>query len=247
MSNFIKSVYKQLCKPKIKPDLNEPIYYQLKSPYKNKLLKLVYCLSPTKEYERVINERIVEIPFVFQNLDLKKGSNIVEVGCNTSKLSIELASLGYNVTGFDLNDYSLSHPNFQFIKENFLNNTFKDETFDAAISISVIEHCGLGAYNESEFSNGDHQVVDEIYRVLKKDGKFIITVPFGIKDVDYKQRSYDEKSLGGLLKKFKIENEEFYMGLGRKEWIPVKKEELKNVDSTKEGYTQGVACVLCRK
>ena len=53
----------------------------------------------------VINERIVEIPFVFQNLILKKGSKVLEFGCCQSSLAMQLASLGYRVTGVDFNDY----------------------------------------------------------------------------------------------------------------------------------------------
>lgn len=71
----------------------------------------------------MVISRIFEYPLIFQNLDLESG-RMLDVGCCGSKLPIELASLGYEVYGIDVNDYPLTHPNFIFIKQDVINSTF---------------------------------------------------------------------------------------------------------------------------
>jgi hypothetical protein len=66
-----------------------------------------------------VNERIIEIPWVFMNLGLKQGK-ILDVGCCWSAVSIELASMGFEVWGIDINPCALTHPNFKFIQDDIL-------------------------------------------------------------------------------------------------------------------------------
>src|SRR4030042_5037324 len=88
--------------------LNYPIYLQLRRLPKNVLFRVfkgLFFSILRKGYDIFTNERIVEIPFVYQNLNLPKKAKVLDFGCCESKVSIELSSLGYNVTGVDLNDY----------------------------------------------------------------------------------------------------------------------------------------------
>jgi ubiquinone/menaquinone biosynthesis C-methylase UbiE len=229
-------------KPVYRPYLNEGIYYQLKKLPKNKILRIIYG-SISRNYELIVNERIVEYPFVFQNLNLKKGSKILDFGCCESKLSIELASLGYKVVGIDLNDYEFSHPNFKFIKGDFLENDFKNESFDAIIAVSALEHVGLNVYGNNNFEEGDYKVINEFYRILKKGGQLIITLPFGKRGETFWYKVYDDESLRQLLKNYKIEKIEYFIGKNRKYWKPVAKDEILKVDSTSKNYVQGIACI----
>ncbi len=233
--------------------LNYPLSFQLKNMPRNIFVRTVKAIIYSfleEGYEVLTNERIVEIPFVFQNLDLPQKSAILDFGCCESMVSIELASLGYNVTGVDINEYPYTHPNFNFIKINFLNNAFHDECFDAIIAISAIEHCGLPAYGSQEFSDGDYKVINEMYRILKKDGKIGLTVPFGEKGLiegPCGQRIYDYNSLIALLSNFKILKEAYFIGIDKKYWLPSTKEGLCNLDSASKGFTQGVACIYASK
>jgi SAM-dependent methyltransferase len=233
--------------------LNYPIYFQIKNTSKNILSRVIRSQFHSrfkKDYEVITNERIVEIPFVYQNLSLSKRSTVLDFGCCESKLSIELASLGYIVTGVDVNDFPLTHPNFHFVKGNFLKNTFLSESFDAVIAISSIEHCGLPAYGAEEFSEGDIKVVEEIYRILNKGGRFILTVPFGkmaLVSGPFGYRVYDWYALKSLLSKFSITAEEYFVGRDRQYWLPVTRDELSKVDSVSKGFVQGVACIVAAK
>lgn len=240
-----------------KPDFNEPIFYKVKP--KNFLIKYFFYLLgllgriPTSWFKSLfkyeINERIVEVPFVFQNLNLEKGQEVLDFGCNESKLSMELASLGYKVTGIDLNDYHFQHRNFTFIKGDFLQNNFEEESFDAVVALSSVEHAGLKSCNSPPFPKGDHKVLDEIFRILKNGGVLLLTVPFARKyyEDDF-QRAYDNAALYNLTHRFKVIKEEYFVRNDEKsEWIPCGKEEASQVAYIKERGVDAVACLVCSK
>lgn len=246
--SIINKIARRICRPIKKPELNETIFLCKQSKSKNKFLRFIKYLFSSDYSDIFYVERIVEFPFVFQNLDgIEPNSKILEFGCAKSKLSIELASLGYQVVGVDLLDYELEHYlNFKFFKGNFLNNGFKDESFDAVVSVSAIEHCGLDTFGEGGFNNGDISIMKEFYRILKPNGKIIMTIPYGKKSVNPLYRVYDSDSLGKLLSNFKILKINYYIGKHNNcAWIPCSREDLTDVDSNK--YVQGVACIVAKK
>jgi len=246
MKDLTRKALWKFYKPRKAINLNHPIYYELRTLPKNKLKRIIYGMIST-DYVQKSNERVVEMPFVFQNLNLKQEAKILDFGCTDSKLPIELASLGYKVTGTDLRNYKLKHPNFNFIKGDFQKNKFGNESFDAITAISAIEHCGLSDYGEDRFEQGDYKIVKEMHRILKPKGQFIITLPFGKKGRTPGYRIYDLESLHILLKDFKIKKEEFYIGLNQRYWTQTTAKELEKIDSVTPGFVQGVACVLAEK
>ncbi len=97
----------------------------------------------------IVNERIIEMPFIFSELGARPGKlKILDVGCTNSWLSISLASLGHEVYGVDMRSYSFSHPNLVFFQGDVLN--LKETGFDAVVALSTLEHVGLGAYGEEK-------------------------------------------------------------------------------------------------
>lgn len=251
----ILRILKKLDRIAFSVPLNYPVFYQLKNSPNNILLRIFKSILANltmSGYEIYTNERIVEIPFIFRHLRLPLESKILDFGCNESLVSIELASIGYDVIGVDLNNYPLSHPNFKFVKGDFFKNNFPDGFFDAIVAISAVEHCGISeAYGaEEEVLGGDKKVMEEFLRVLKHKGNLILTVPFGLKGIrkgHFGQRVYDEESLSSLLADFKLINEEYYIGIDRRYWVPCSKRDLTSVDSISKGFTQGVACIYAEK
>ena len=230
----------------IYPEFTAPIYFERRSFPRNRLVRLLYGLF-VWNYELVTVERIVEIPFVFQNLDLDRGARVLDFGCNESPVSMHLASLGYEVVGVDLNPYPFTHPNFTFVAGDFLKSRFPRDHFDAVIAISAVEHCGLAAYGDGVEDRGDEKVVGEMWRILKPGGRLLLTVPYGRAATTSWYRVYDKAGLGRLLAAFAISKAEYYAGIGRKAWRPVGEEELAAVDSAALGFAQGVACVVALK
>lgn len=228
------------------PPITPSIYFQRRNFPRNRLIRLIYS-ALVWNYDLVTLDRIVEIPFVFQNLDLPKGAKILDFGCSESSLSLHLASLGYRVVGVDLRPYPFTHPNFQFVQGDLLESGFGDAEFDAVIAVSTVEHCGLGAYGDTPRGGGDEEIVREIFRVLRPQGRLLITVPYGRAGAASWYRVYDRKALTSLLRSFKIAKAEYYVGMNRKEWRPAAEEELAEVDSVGPGFSQGVACLVAVK
>jgi SAM-dependent methyltransferase len=245
--NPVKRLFRYLYRPQVHLNFNNPIYYYLHN--RGHFLNTVTGILPfyfKKHFmDLIVMERIVEVPFAHQNLKLPQGSRVLEIGCVDSKVSIELSSLGYKVSAYDLRDYDFTHPNLNFTKGDFLKNTIPEGYFDGALAISVIEHCGLDIYGGIKEEGLDILIVKEICRVLKKGGRFIITVPFGLKGKGAFYRVYDSSTLAALLDGFNIIDEQYFKTAGRKYWIGEKKENLSGIPS--RHYTEAVACIVCEK
>ncbi len=181
-------------------------------------------------YKTDVSERIVEDPFVISEVTkLPLGSEILDFGCFSSILPLQFASLGYKVTGVDVNNYIYAHPNFKFLNIDFLDNKFKNNSFDLIYAVSALEHVGAGWYENEKAGITDSQIIKEFKRILKLKGKLLVTVPFGKKaKMLTDSRMYDEKSLQNLFADFKIISKNYYTKKDNITWLPT---DLKNLKS----------------
>jgi SAM-dependent methyltransferase len=148
------------------------------------------------------------------------------------------------VTAVDLRSYPFSHPDLRSIQGDLLAQSLPAESFDAAVAVSVIEHCGLSGYGEAPREEGDRQVVARIHGLLRPGGRFLLSVPYGRAGESRKGwRVYDAEGLAALLGDFRVEAAQYFLGLGREHWTPVAPEALAEVESARRGFVQGVACV----
>ena len=256
---LLKQVAKLLYRPERPADFTEPVYHELKHlPRGSRYWRVLYgsTLGPLaalagslrRHYRVVVNERIVEIPFVFRHLDLPPGAAVLEFGSVKSWVSLALASLGYRVTGVDLRPYPYAHPNVRFLQGDFRAAQLPAGSFDGVVAVSAIEHCGLSGYGEEGFERGDHEVVAEIRRVLKPGGRFLVTVPFGKAGVSRRGwRVYDAAALALLLRDFEVRTASYFKGTDRSHWTAASAGELADLDSAAAGFVQGVACVSAVK
>jgi SAM-dependent methyltransferase len=90
---------------------------------------------------------------------------ILDVGAGDGSLVLGLQKKGYKkVVGID------QTPKVDFVKHALVSHLpFEDESFETVLSTEVFEHLDKKQINEG---------LKEIYRVLKKNRYFIITVPF---------------------------------------------------------------------
>lgn len=188
----------------------------------------------------VTTERVIEYPFVFQNLD--RGMHpILDIGCCYSRLPIALASRGFRVVGVDFNAYPDRHPNLRAVRGDAALLPFATGSFGVVLAISVIEHIGLGHYGDPTGSAGDHAAVREISRVLRPGGRALITVPFGRALTDDFKRVYDLPRLHGLLLPLLTDRIEYALsrdGL----WMPATGAEAASIDWN--GPDRAVALVV---
>ena len=238
---------------KFESGVNHPIQIRSSNPVLKLLLfsseicgKFFFNSLTRKLYRYEVNERIVEIPFVLRHLSLPPGVNVLDFGCNRSFLSVNMASLGYKVTGVDLLPYLYWHSNFSFIQGNLLDLNLPSEHFAAITAVSSIEHAGLGFYGDAPDPEADLALMKEFYRILKPGGIVLLTVPFGRAYRDDFTRIYDKDTLLKITKLFRIEREEYYIKKdGENEWNLAGQSFI--VNALSENITGCVACVICMK
>ncbi len=217
------------------------------APYQPFNLAVSYKPVSGGGYRADVKERIVEVPFVFTSLaTLPIGSRILELGCAQSHTAISLASLGYQVTGVDLTEYDLEHPNFRFVHGDFLEVSLTGE-FDAFIAVSVLEHSGLEYYGDRKRESADISIMKRVHTLLKPGGQLLITVPFGGRKVLFKgekpfQRIYDYQALRELMSPFVIQEEKFFYTENRKYWVEGAREQIAKIETV----NRAMAVVLVR-
>ncbi len=197
-------------------------------------------------------ERILEKSFILQSLSCFYESNdikILDVGACESLLSYELASLNYSVTAIDIRPISLSHPNLKFVVSDICEPVFPKQSFDCIIALSTLEHIGLGWYGDKPIEGYDFQAVKQINLLLKNEGFFILTVPYGEKAITPVHRIYDCNSLQELLKDFEVIKSVYGIRLDNFNWTVTQVEsEAACKQHNLENYLPGaVAMLVCKK
>lgn len=175
----------------------------------------------------LVNERIVEYPQIFQWI--RPGSVIFDIGCVSSRLPIQFASLGYEVHGLDTRPYPFRHPNFRFHKADVFEWS-PEQSFDIILMVSTLEHFGLGAYGDVMLPEADKVAVERISNWLSEGGHLLVTVPFGKPAVIKKHRIYDLERLKHVFSNFKWVDEKYFKRI-EESWLPSSAEELREVAS----------------
>jgi SAM-dependent methyltransferase len=105
--------------------------------------------------------------------ELPKGARVLDWGCGNGHFSYFLASMGFNVTGYSFLGYPRlmreSAQKFDFVQGSESDPRrlpFRDEEFDAVVSLGVLEHV-------RETGGDERASLGEIQRVLKPGGVFL--------------------------------------------------------------------------
>lgn len=122
---------------------------------------------------------------------------ILEAGCGLGKYVIYYRKKGYQIEGVDfakeaINRIKAYDPDFPVRVEDLRNLSYPDEYFQLYYSGGVLEH----------FEDGPRIVLGEAYRILKKDGILIVTVPY----LNYMRRIEDLLIFKILRKKSRVKN-----------------------------------------
>lgn len=137
-----------------------------------------------------------------------KNKRILEVGCGMGRDLVQFARNGAIVTGIDLSDESirLAKLNFKFnnLKGDIFvgdaeNLVFPDNSFDMVYSYGVLHH-----------TTDTQKAINEIYRVLKPEGKAIVMLynKYSFTRLihpnirEYESRLPDEREICPILKTF---------------------------------------------
>jgi SAM-dependent methyltransferase len=209
----------------------------------------IYSLSAAKQDKLdvhgllagVTSERLVEYDFVARNLvSPKKSAAIMDVGSARLELVQAMREFGsrWKVLGLDLAQGCDAMMDAR-------STGFRDGAFDQVISISTMEHIGLACGIDDE--NGDAKAMKEIFRMLKKGGSAIITVPYG-KGGRPEHRVYDRRSLAKLAGRFSVAKKEFYRYDAGK-WAKCSQADADRADSQipLHFHNAACACLLLKK
>jgi SAM-dependent methyltransferase len=133
---------------------------------------------------------------IYQNQPVRH----VDIGSRTDGFVAHVAVFR-EIEIIDIRSVVSKVPNIKFIQADFMDPSpnLIDYT-DSVSSLHAIEHFGLGRYNDPVDAYGHLKGLDNIYRVLKKGGKFYFSVPIGRQRIEFNgQRVFD---VGYLMSQF---------------------------------------------
>lgn len=108
---------------------------------------------------------------------------------------------GARVTVVDYNKITYEYPDIKFYEISEIKNLLKTGyKFDCLLSVSSIEHDGLGRYGDPINPDADLETMNTLRSYLKPNGLFFITVPIGLDRLCYNtHRVYGPHRLPKLL------------------------------------------------
>jgi 2-polyprenyl-3-methyl-5-hydroxy-6-metoxy-1,4-benzoquinol methylase len=146
-------------------------------------------------YQVVVSEQIVENPLVLMNIRTSDRT-VLDFGGVESVLPLQLSALGLKVTVLDQRAYALAHPNLTVVCRDILDETSSfDECFDVVVTISTVEHLGLGSYGDIVDEDADFKGVRRLWSWVKPGGRLMATVPVGKAMIHRNFRVYDQLRL----------------------------------------------------
>jgi SAM-dependent methyltransferase len=118
---------------------------------------------------------------VFENKPVKH----VDVGSRVDGFVAHVASFR-EIEVFDIRPQTATVKNMRFITADFMNvsESLQDYT-DSLSSLNVIEHFGLGRYNDPIDANGHLKGLENMKKVLKPGGKFYFSTPIGPQRIEF--------------------------------------------------------------
>jgi len=130
-------------------------------------------------------------------IDFPDRAQVLEIGCAEADWQTPMLALrpDLQITGIDWRD--CVRPG-NLIRGDVMNwRLFNERTFDAIVSISAIEHVGLGAYDDPQDPSGDSAAMHNAYLWLKPNGWMYLDVPYCAQgyEVLKKHRRYDDQAL----------------------------------------------------
>lgn len=129
----------------------------------------VYKKEISKNIHRTEKERFEKVGHLIVD-----NSSVVDIGCGTGELIKYLFHLkkGCIFSGIDFSEVAINNarnerPNCRFIADDIINISKYYSDIDYVISFETLEHL-----NEPQL------VINEVYKILRKGGYFIISTPY---------------------------------------------------------------------
>lgn len=146
-------------------------------------------------------------PFLYDALRIfsMENNKILVLGSEKPTYESICLSHGAKPTTLEYKIIKTDHPDLNILTVDEYNSKLRKEKFDMAISISSIEHDGLGRYGDPLNPNGDLETMSKLKKMIRRDGLLFLAVPIGIDTVYWNAgRWYGKIRLPLLLKEWEL-------------------------------------------
>lgn len=124
-------------------------------------------------------EETLRIIKLLENLNVKRGSRILDLGCGNGRITVYLAKYGYRVTGVDYSKAFIEDARRKAIEHNVdveflvgdarrIDELFEEELFDATIMYWTTI---IGYYLDPEI---DRMIMEKILKITRNNGYLLI-------------------------------------------------------------------------
>ena len=129
-----------------------------------------------------------------------QGATVLEIGCAEADWLTPMKAERRDLELIGLDWRTCERPGGTVVKGNVMDaSLWPGETFDAIVSVSAIEHVGLGSYdNDPQDRYGDTKAMQHACDWLKPGGWMYLDIPYrphGPYEVNSNFRAYDEENL----------------------------------------------------
>ena len=136
--------------------------------------------------------------------ELVEGKDVLIIG--SEEPCYEACALHYGAKKVMMVEYqkvNSDHPQIQTVMADEFSKM--DEKYDVAISISSVEHSGLGRYGDPINPNGDIEAMKDLHNNLKEGGVCFLAVPIGRDQIIWNaHRVYGRERLPKLIEGFTL-------------------------------------------
>ncbi len=125
---------------------------------------------------------IGECDFIEKEINHNKTLKIIDIGCGTGRLTIELSKRGYSMTGIDLSVSMLEKAKEKAKQDglqiDFLNHDARNLPFNNKFDVAIM--LCEGGFPLMETDEMNYEILKNVSRSLKENAKFIFTTLNGL-------------------------------------------------------------------
>jgi SAM-dependent methyltransferase len=168
------------------------LFVRLTDRLQAQVARLHWSAVRSTDWQVVVSEQVVEGAMVLRHIR-EDEHRILDFGGYESVLPLQLSALGHDVTVLDQRRYPFLHPSLTVRTADLYDPELRfDEPFDLVLSISTIEHLGLGRYGDVAQEAGDRLGVERLWSFVRPGGRLLASVPAGRPAIQRGYRVYDE-------------------------------------------------------
>lgn len=168
--------------------------------------------SLPKGYGMGVDERVIEYPWILSRLDTRAG-RLLDAGSTLNYAYLldlpALVSKSIVITSLAF-EHLEKRPNVTYLVEDLRDFSAREDSFDWIVCISTLEHVGLDntkLYTKDSAFNESHpmdyrKALQELKRVLRPNGRLLLTVPFGRAENFGWMQQFDKQGLVDIVSSF---------------------------------------------